>query len=97
MTDTKTYPAPQWVANNNGNSMDDLKVAYMEAHQAALTLRGALQAIHAEALHDRNYQTVEYDGQTDRSVMIEMHKAVHAIEEHCIAGAARLIRQREGL
>ena len=97
MTDTKTYPAPQWVANNNGNSMDDLKMAYMDAHQAALNLRGALQAIHAGALHDRNYQTVEYDGSTDRQVMVDMHEAVRAIEEHCIAGAVRLIRQREGL
>ena len=97
MTDIKTYPAPTWVANNNGNSMDDLKVAYMEAHQAALTLRSALQAIHAEALHDRNYQTTAYDGSTDRQVMVEMHEAVRAIEEHCIAGAARLVRQREGL
>jgi len=91
------YPAPQWQANSNGNSMDELKNLYMDAHRTAMDLRAALQGIHAEALHDRNYQTVHYDGSTDRQVMVDMHEAVRAIEEHCIKGASRLIRQREGL
>ena len=91
------FPEPQWVANSNGNSMDELKNLYMDAHRTAMDLRAALQGIHAEALHDRNYQTLTNNGARDRAVAVEMMQAVAAIEEHCIKGASRLIRQREGL
>ena len=91
------HPAPSFVLNSNGNAPDQVKDLYMDAHGTLMMLRGKLQAIHAEALHGRNYQTTDGNGQDDRETMYAILENLKAIEEYLISGAARVIRQRERL
>jgi hypothetical protein len=92
-----TYPTPNWRVNRNGNTANSIRDVYMDVHVAAMALKKALQAVNAEALHGRNYQTVEHNEGFDRETMTDMLLAVMAIEEHATSAAARAIRQREGL
>jgi len=91
------YPAPQFVVNSNGNTHDQIKRVYMEAHDAAVVLRTRLHEINATALHGRNYQTTDFCGQEDRETVAVILEELEAIQDYLIAGAARVIRQREGI
>ena len=97
MTQAVEYPAPHWVVNNNGNTHADIKRLYMEAHEAAAVLEARLSAIYREALHGRNYQTVDHGPGFDRMTMTDMLLSLAGMEAHLMAGAARAIKQREGL
>ena len=97
MTYAPDYGTPNWVVNSNGNTHADIKRLYMEAHDAAMVLKARLHAIQTEALHGRNYQTVGYGEGSDREDMTDMVLAVKGIEDHLMRGAARAVRQREGL
>ena len=92
-------PEPKWVLNNNGNSTADIREAYLSAHKAAASLLSALQNVHSDALHNRNYQTTTDPdvAVADREVLAEMFANVVEIQHYCMAGAARIVRQRNGL
>ena len=91
------HPAPSFVLNSNGDTHDRIKRYYMEAHEVAVVLRSRLHEINAHALHGRNYQTTDGNGQDDRETMYAILENLKAIEEYLISGAARVIRQREGI
>ena len=95
MTREVEYHDPHWVVN--GNMHNEIKRLYMEAHDAAMVLEARLQAIYGEALHGRNYQTVDYGQVFDLVTMTNMLLSLEGIEDHLTRGAARAIKQREGL
>ena len=91
------HPAPQFVVNSNGNTHGQIRHCYMEAVDTLMVLRSRLHEVNATALHGRNYQTTDGNGQDDRETMYAILEQLKAIEEYLISGAARVIRQREGI
>ena len=91
---------PNWIINRNGNEANDIKNDYQEMHQAAMALHAAMQKVYTNSLHGRNYQVNENpdaDQDKDRTVVHDMLQEVAEIGEYAMKGAARAIRQREGL
>ncbi len=91
---------PKWQLNNNGNDSQTIRDNYVDLHRAAMVLTDALHAVKVSSLHGRNYQTLAY-AESCREAdlkhiddLIEMSKGV---EMHAVAGAARIIKQREGI
>lgn len=85
--------------NSNGNDANDMKARLMAVHAAGRALETALQEA-GEVFHGRNYQTVgEWLSARDAD-MEELHQHllhVRKLNLWAVGGAARVIRQREGV
>ena len=84
--------------NNNGNSADDLREQFMKLNDAIMTAEGYLRSM--DYTHGRNYQTMGNAAELqaeDQREFREIVGHVEVIKAFAMAGAARVIRQREGL
>lgn len=89
----------EFVVNSNGNTGDDIKNQFARVIDAANVLEALLESM--DVTHGRNYQTLgvyaEHHRQVDLAQRVEAIGMVRNVKDWAYAGAARVVRQREGL
>ena len=84
--------------NMNGNTANDLKDQFINMHRLAMDLRAGMDEM--DHTNGRNYQTLPHADMAQKADVAEwqaQREAVDGLIEYAMAGAARAIREREGL